>query len=312
MNTFNWETYPMRCHAAILFVAIAAWSSWTRSASAEDAAPMHVIIIGCDGMSPDGILKAETPAMDRMMSEGAWSLRARAVLPTVSSPNWASIIMGAEPEQHGVTSNEWRLDKFVLEPLVRGKHGFFPTIFEALREQRPSARIGVFHDWDGFTHLFAHEDTDIVKDCEGPGETTREAMKYFAEAKPELLFIHLDHVDHAGHESGHGTVEYTAAVVEADEYIADIRRAVEKSGLEQSTFILVTADHGGKGKGHGGPTREEVEIPWILVGPGVARGHELTTFVNTYDTSPTVAFLLGLTAPPVWTGKVVREAITGN
>ncbi len=278
------------------------------NAPAEDAREVHVIVIGVDGMSPDGIRNADTPTMDRMMSEGAWTLRARAVLPTVSSPNWASMIMGAEPEQHGVTSNEWRLDKFVLEPLVRGKHGFFPTIFEALREQRPQARIGVFHDWDGFENLFAHEDASVVKNCDGPTETTREAMKYFAETKPDLLFIHLDHVDHAGHESGHGTPEYNAAVTEADGFIASVLHAIDDSGLQSTTFVLLTADHGGKGKGHGGSTREEVEIPWLLVGPGVPRGRELATFVNTYDTAPTIAHLLGVAAPAAWTGKIVREA----
>ena len=35
------------------------------------------------------------------------SIHARGVIPTVSSPNWASMIMGAGPEQHGITSNDW-------------------------------------------------------------------------------------------------------------------------------------------------------------------------------------------------------------
>ncbi len=71
----------------------------------------HVIIIGCDGMSPDGVQKAETPNTRRLMREGAFNLHARGVMPTVSSPNWASMIMGAGPEQHGVTSNEWETNK---------------------------------------------------------------------------------------------------------------------------------------------------------------------------------------------------------
>jgi len=46
------------------------------------------------------------------MREGAWTLHARGVMPTVSSPNWASMIMGAGPEQHGVTSIDWQPYKF--------------------------------------------------------------------------------------------------------------------------------------------------------------------------------------------------------
>src|SRR5271157_6012000 len=72
----------------------------------------HVVIVGVDGLSPDGIRKAETPVLHGLMKEGASTLHARGVMPTSSSPNWASIIMGAGPEQHGVTSNDWQPNKF--------------------------------------------------------------------------------------------------------------------------------------------------------------------------------------------------------
>ena len=65
------------------------------------------------------------------------------------------------------------------------------------------------------------------------------------------------------------------------------------------TVLLVTADHGGKGKKHGGATMEEIEIPWILHGPGVAAGKEITAPVNTYDTAATVAHVFGLKPPVV-------------
>ena len=82
-------------------------------ASARGAVPgvEHLVIIGCDGMSPNGVQTAATPVMHRLMSEGAWSLHTRGVMPTVSSPNWASMIMGAGPEQHGVASNDWETNK---------------------------------------------------------------------------------------------------------------------------------------------------------------------------------------------------------
>ena len=54
----------------------------------------HVVIIGCDGLSPDGIVKAKTPHQDDLMKRGAFTLHARGVLPTDSSPNWASMITG--------------------------------------------------------------------------------------------------------------------------------------------------------------------------------------------------------------------------
>ncbi|MCG7860375.1 alkaline phosphatase family protein, partial [Flavihumibacter sediminis] len=60
----------------------------------------HVVVIGIDGFSASGLRKANPAFMDSLMSVGAYSLSVRTVLPTVSSPNWASLIMGAGPAQH--------------------------------------------------------------------------------------------------------------------------------------------------------------------------------------------------------------------
>ncbi len=270
----------------------------------------HVVIVGCDGMSPDGVRKSEIPNMRRLMAEGAWSLNARGVMPTSSSPNWASMIMGAGPEQHGVTSNDWETNKFQIAPLVTGPGGMFPTIFGLLREQRPSSVIACFHDWSGFGRLFERSAADVVENPAGPTNTMARAVAYFKEKKPSFTFIHLDLVDHAGHHFGHGTPEYYASVGVADRLIGEAIQGLQAAQMWDTTILLVTADHGGKGKGHGGATMAELEIPWILRGPGVVRGHELRTPVNTYDTAVTVAYIFGLKTPECWIGRPVQEAFT--
>jgi len=73
---------------------------------------------------------------------------------------------------------------------------------------------------------------------------------------------------------------------------------------------LVTADHGGKGKGHGGKSLDEVQIPWIIAGPGVRKNHELKDVIITYDTAATLAWIMGLKQPQSWRGKPVQEAFT--
>ena len=265
-------------------------------------------IVGVDGLSPDGIRKAEAPNLRRLMKFGASTLHARAVMPTVSSPNWASMIMGAGPEQHGVTSNDWEPDKFDITPTATGRGTMFPTIFGLLREQRPAAQIGCFHDWDGFSRLFERKAADVVEDCKGPVQTTERAIAYIKAKRPDFTFIHLDHVDDAGHNVGHGTQAYYQAVAEADRLIGLILQALEEAGIAEQTVLLVTADHGGKGKGHGGATMGEIEIPWILSGTGVCAGREIKTPVNTYDTAATVAYIFGLKVPSCWIARPVLEA----
>ena len=268
----------------------------------------HVVIIGCDGLSPDGVQKAKTPSMDSLMRRGAYTLRARGVMPTSSSPNWASMIMGAGPEQHGVTSNSWRHDKFEIAPTAVGSGGIFPTIFSVLRDQQPTAVIACFHDWGGFGQLFERKALDVIEDTDGPVNTTERAVAYFKVKQPNLTFIHLDHIDHAGHQYGHGTPEYYKSVEEADRLIGETLRGLETAGMLEETILIITSDHGGVGKGHGGATIAEIEIPWIIAGPGVAPAKELTSFVDTYDTAATVAHIFGLTVPDCWIAKPVLEA----
>jgi predicted AlkP superfamily pyrophosphatase or phosphodiesterase len=292
-----------------MFIRLLAIAVVIFAAGSAFAAPhTHVIVIGVDGMSPDGIHNADTPNMDRIMREGAYSFHARAVFPSSSSPNWASMIMGAGPEQHGVISNSWRIDDFVLAPTATGTDGFFPTIFDLLRRTYPDAVSAMFHDWGGFANLFAHEDLDEVYTGGGPSKVTNKAVDYFRKMQPHLLFIHLDHVDHAGHETGHGTPQYYAAVEEADEYIGRVLDAVASSPIADSTYVLVTADHGGRNKGHGGWTMEEMLIPWMIEGPGIRKGYELQAPINTYDTAATVAKILEVPPHPAWIARPVNEA----
>jgi hypothetical protein len=46
-----------------------------------------------------------------------------------------------------------------------------------------------------------------------------------------------------------------------------------------------------------------------MAGPGVKRGHEITSPVNTYDTAATVAELFGLKTPKAWIARPITEAM---
>jgi hypothetical protein len=277
-------------------------------AAAQVAGAKHFVLIGVDGLSPAGISASQTPVFDQLVADGASTMHARAVMPTSSSPNWASMIMGAGPEQHGVTSNDWERDRFDILPVDKGPEGIFPTIYGLLRSERPDAVIGVFHDWDGYGRLVERDACDTVEDCDGPDDAMNRAIGFVKGRKPTFTFVHLDHVDHAGHASGWGSPEYLRAVEHADRLIGKMRTAIADAGIADDTILFVTADHGGKGKGHGGATMEEIEIPWIIIGPGVRRNTKLTVPVNQYDTAATIAFVFGLTPPESWIARPVIAA----
>jgi predicted AlkP superfamily pyrophosphatase or phosphodiesterase len=271
----------------------------------------HVVLIGVDGMGAEGVVRVDPPTLRALQEKGVWSRKARAVIPTVSAPNWASMIMGAGPAQHGVTSNDWRVNQFEIAPTCRDEGGYFPTIFRLLRAQRPSARIAVIHEWKGLAHLFPASDIDTLRQLPDHRETMRQAIEVLVEEKPTLMMIHLDHVDHAGHSNGWHSNSYDEAIREADRLIEQLLDRLRRVGMLDRTAILVTADHGGKEKKHGGLTMGEIEIPWILMGPGLATG-EIPRPVNTYDTAATIADLLGLRAPDCWIGQSVLRMTEVN
>lgn len=274
------------------------------------AAPLagHVLVIGIDGLGPIGIETAATPNIDALMARGAHSFTARGVMPTSSSPNWASMISGAGPEQHGVLGNKWPLPVEYLKPTVTGDGAQFPTMFYQIRMARPDATMAVIYDWDGFLRLLEKDRVDVAINGDGEDDTTTQAVQVIGEKKPTLTFVHLDHVDHALHSEGFATQPYFDAVAKADVLVGKLVGAVEAAGMLEDTIILLTADHGGNGKSHGGNSLNEYLIPWIIAGPGVAAGKTIEAPINTFDTAATVVFVLGVQPHPAWIARPVLAA----
>lgn len=272
----------------------------------------HAVVIGIDGLSPDGIRNAETPVMDAMIAGGSASMHARAVMPSSSGANWGSIIMGAGPEQHGIISNDWTTDNFELHPTVTRNKNLFPTIFAVIRDQRPEAQIGAILDWNPISNYIEEEVADFVGLPENEDETTAMAVRYIRDEIPDYTFIHIDHVDAAGHAHGHGTEAYYAAVSKADSLIGEIVEATERAGMAEETVFMISSDHGGVGYGHGGYTPEEMEIPIIIYGGNVKKGHHLNFPINIFDIPATALFALGLEIPFEWIGRPVKAAFEGQ
>ncbi len=277
------------------------------------AAPLaqHVVVIGVDGLTAKSVEKADTPNMHALMKSGSYTLAANSVMPTVSGPNWGAILMGSEPAVNGIHDNEWKLDK----------NNPFPTIFRALRTSNPGATIIAAYEWLDFGRLFTNQDVtqrvNAIKSALQKDTSENAAAHYIAgqaarliqEKKPQLIFIHLDMIDHAGHTYIYDSDKYNSAVGEVDGLVGAIVKAVDAAGIRENTALFVIADHGGKNTGHGGDTPEEKTVPWIVSGAGVVQGAAIPNGISVAQTSPTIAALLGIAAPKQWTAKPVTEVL---
>lgn len=126
--------------------------------------------------------------------------------------------------------------------------------------------------------------------------------------KPVLTFVHLSEPDGVGPNIGHKTQEYFAELKNVDRRIGTIVQGVKDAGIEKETIVIITSDHGGVEKGHGGKSLDEVLIPWIINGAGVKSANEISDVIITYDTAATIAYILGLKTPQSWRGMPVRAA----
>jgi hypothetical protein len=297
---------------ALLWICLTSFlKGFAQSGNQTTSGIEHVIVIGVDGLSPDGIKKSNTPVLDKMIAKGSVKWNVRTVLTSSSSQNWASMIMGAGPEQHGIINNDWEIDDHSLPPIVQESDGRFPTIFSILREQKPQAEIGAVYHWSGFGRLFQKNVVNYDARFKTEDSTAAAFVKYIQDKKPTLGFVHFDHVDHAGHHGGHGSQEYYQSVSKADSLIGDILEAIKKAGIENKTLVIIWADHGGLGTGHGGATLQEAEIAGILSGKNIRKGYEVKQQVYTYDLAATIAFALNITPPYAWIGRPIKAAFDG-
>jgi predicted AlkP superfamily pyrophosphatase or phosphodiesterase len=97
--------------------------------------------------------------------------------------------------------------------------------------------------------LFERKVGNMVEHPKGAEQTILRTIACLKEERPAFNFIHLDHVDGAGHDHGHGTPQYYQAVAEADRLIGLILQGLKDVGVAKSIIVLITVDQGGKSKG---------------------------------------------------------------
>lgn len=287
-------------------ISLAAGLFASCSSNADKPIAEHIIWIGLDGWGSYSYEKAEMPVTKQLAQEGSYTLKKRSVLPSSSAVNWASMFMGAGPELHGYTT--WGSKTPELPSRVINEGGMFPTIFRLYSDAAPEAEIGCVSDWDGIMYVVDTLALDYY--VQGPDYNqypealTDIAVEYIMDKKPDLFAIIYDNPDHLGHISGHDTPEYYAKLKELDGYIGRIVDAVKEAGMIDETIFIITADHGGIEKGHGGKTMNEMETPFIISGKNIKKGYCFDDIsMMQFDCAATVADILGLTPPQVWIGR---------
>ena len=270
----------------------------------ENSEKAKVIVIGVDGLSVNGLQKAQTPNMDLMMEQGSFTLNGQAVLPSKSSPNWMSMMSGVGPEKHLITKNGFDKDVYTNTPTCPNHDDHFPTIFTLLRTQRPTDKTALIHQWPAFKKLLNLDELTYRKNkILSAKSVAKTGIRYYKKEQPSLLFLHFNLVDAAGHLHGYAHKKYVEKVEKMDDLL---EKFIELAQNEPNLYILLVSDHGGIGKNHGGDTPEELTVPVIIFGQNIDR-KQITKPVSNIDIAPTIVDILGLEPHECWEGTSVLK-----
>jgi arylsulfatase A-like enzyme len=264
-----------------------------------------VVLISIDGLRPDAPHRAGARTLLRLSGAGAYDATAQTVLPSRTLPAHTSMVTGLTPLQHGITWNEDRTGELGLVQV--------PTIFDHVAAAGLTS-TALFAK-SKFRHLIRPGSPTYASAPRGAlvrsaGEIVDDLEHRLRFGRPDLIFVHLGDADVFGHSFGWLSWPYRSAVRRADAAVARIIRAADRAYGPGRYTLIVTSDHGGIARGHGGGRPLERTIPWLALGPGVCPG-VIGEPVFIEDTAPTVLALLGLTPPPEMSGRVVAEALGG-
>lgn len=251
----------------------------------------HIVFIGMDGWGGAYTLKADMPAVKRMITGGASSMDMRSVMPSISWPNWSTLFSGTAPEhRNGETGND--VSEFMD----------YPTVFTLLKNSRQ--RNCFFFEWNTLDYICREEETQKIK-IKSDTESAQEIASYIIKNKPVFTAVAFDEPDSTGHKNHWGSKAYYEKLSELDNLIAIIEQAVKDAGIYDSTVFVLSADHGGNYWGHGRNNKKQRQIPIIFYGRGIKRGFTIPSPLSICDIAPTMAFILGLEIPPEWEGRPI-------
>lgn len=243
--------------------------------------PNHLIVISIDSLFDDDMPFLRTlPNFGRLFQRGASYCQngMRSVYPTLTYPVHASIITGVYPARHGIFHNE-KLDVGNLRPewYWHYKDLKAETVIDVAKKAGlstcvvgwpvmagcPSADYLVPEIWPQgenadprpvFAPCSSASVSDILERHFHKIRRMRQpyldmfmvgcAADIIRRHKPDVLFMHLAHLDHARHDNGLTGQMVEQAVLSNDDWLGRIMEAAMDAGIYDKTNFVILSDHG--------------------------------------------------------------------
>jgi hypothetical protein len=239
------------------------------------------------------------PFLNHLRSQGAWAVM-HSQPPSWSEPGWTTICTGAWPEINDAPTINVEHDK--IWPWTQD------NIFAAAKRAGLKTAVSGYDWWEKFIKpewrdagFFTHGEDDAAD-----RDVMKAAMPWLTGGGYQLVLIHLDQVDYAGHhQGGPRDPHWNAAATRADTMLQQIAGALD---LRKDTLIVVS-DHGQIDRGgHGGQDPIVLLEPFVMLGAGAKPGQYPD--VQMVDVAPTIDVLLGTNIPASTEGKPLTQMLS--
>ncbi len=220
-----------------------------------------MIIIGIDGCRSDALIAANTPNIDKLIENGSFTPIAQTRPVTSSGPGWSNMLTGVWQDKHGVKDNSFSNDNYED----------YPHFFNRIKAKDPSMHCASIVRWEPIqSRMPKIADLDLAI-TSSDKDVASAAVDYIQNTDDlDVLFVQIDDVDHAGHQYGYDpeSPNYLEAIEKIDALIGQIIASVNqrRNILNENWLIIVSTDHGGIGKSHGGGSKGERAILLIVSG----------------------------------------------
>ena len=273
-----------------------------------------VLLVTIDTLRADhvgsyGDTRGSTPTLDALAAEGSLFETAVATAP-VTLPSHATLLTGMTPPLHGVRHNGiYVLDSGVERLAERFATAGYDTgavVGAVVLARGFGLEQGFDHYDDAMSSRVAASGGYLERDAAAVTDAALAWLRGRREPqRPFFLWVHY-YDPHAAyqppspHRERFASDPYTGEIAHVDTELGRLVAALRADGRLERTLVSVTSDHGESLGEHGELTHSYLlydatqRVPWILRGPGVARGRRVEGVVSGADLGPTLLGLLGL------------------
>jgi alkaline phosphatase D len=211
-----------------------------------------VLLLLFDGWAPAMLDDVNTPTLDRMRADGAWTHHMYAAFPTISLVNQVTISTGCWPERHGIVSNVF------IDP-ERGRYDHSQDAdwllgCEHLHEvaERQGVRAAAL-GWVGRTsttrgnlasHVSEEETFAEFPEDEDRAQQVIRLLRLDDAQRPRLILGYFKGPDLTAHYQGIDSEQTREAVRRSDAVVGSILESVKALPIRDTVTVIVTTDHG--------------------------------------------------------------------